>query len=646
MNAAVLDRFLEAGVFSPLDRHFARFIQRIADAPNPSVILAAALVSRSRRDGHICADLSEWAGRPLDMDSETGMPLPLCPELNEWLKSLQGCFAVGRPGEYAPLILDSADRLYLHRYWEYQDRLATLIRRRVWADPPEVDRDLLQHGLKRLFPEEEKEEGLDRQLVAAYTAVTRRFCVISGGPGTGKTTTVARILALLFEQAGDRRLRIALAAPTGKAAARLQAAIQGKTDDTAFEVTFPEKMDLKASTIHRLLGVIHGSPFFRHNADHPLPVDVVVVDEASMVDLALMSKLVQALPDSARLILLGDKDQLSSVEAGAVLGDICGPEAVDSFTPTFCEDLKQTLGATLTGSLQDSAQPQICDCIVQLQQNFRFDRDSGIGPLSRAVNQGNPDAAVSILQSDESGTLHHHRLPDLRDLARELRGVVIDRFRPYLKRLNRPARVFDAFDRFRILCALRRGPFGAVAVNRLVEEVLQAAKLIPSGGTWYPGRPVLITENDYSQRLFNGDIGIALPDNKHGDALRVFFSEGVDKPLRSIHPPRLPAHETVYAMTVHKSQGSEFGHVLLLLPDRESPVLTRELLYTGITRAKHSVEIWGPEPVIRNAVTRSIRRTSGLRDALWGQNADWEDKTCKGTSCSFMEKHRKGIKNV
>ena len=637
MKAAVLDRFLEAGVFSPLDRHFARFIQRIADAPDPSAGLAAALVSRIQRDGHICADLSEWAGRSLDIDSKTGMDLPACPGLNEWLKSLQACSAVGRPGEYAPLILDSADRLYLHRYWEYQDRLATLIRRRVCTEPPEVDRDMLRKGLKRLFPKTHESE-IDWQQVAAYTAVTHRFCVISGGPGTGKTTTVARILALLLEQAGNRRLRIALAAPTGKAAARLQAAIQGQQNTDTSEPAIlvkpelPVEMDLKASTIHRLLGVIHDSPFFRHHADNPLPVDAVVVDEASMVDLALMSKLVQALPDSARLILLGDKDQLSSVEAGAVLGDICGTEAVDVFTPGFREGLKQTLDIRLACPLQGSAHPQICDCIVQLQRNYRHDENSGIGPLSRAVNQGNADGAVSILQSDENGTLHHHRLTDFRDLARELREVVIDRFRPYLKRPTDPARVFEAFDRFRILCALRRGPFGAVAVNRLVEEALQAAKLIPSGGTWYPGRPVLITENDYSQRLFNGDIGIALPDKTHGDALRVFFSQGVGKPLRSIHPPRLPAHETVYAMTVHKSQGSEFGRVLLLLPDRESPVLTRELLYTGITRAKHSVEIWGPGPVIRNAVNRSIRRTSGLRDALRGQDALCEHQNRKGSA--------------
>jgi exodeoxyribonuclease V alpha subunit len=644
MNAAALNRYLGAGSFSPLDRHFARFIERIAEKPDPSAVLAAALVSRAQREGHICADLSELAGSTLEIDSEDEGPPPPCPDLQPWLAALNKCKAVGAPGEYTPLVLDSANRLYLHRYWEYQDRLAALIRRRVCAAPPEVDRDLLRDGLKRLFLKENN-DPVNRQQVAAYTAVTHRFCVISGGPGTGKTTTVARILALLFEQAGDRRLRIALAAPTGKAAARLQTAIQGKKEDNTSEPDDSKKpppgkgKDLKASTIHRLLGVIHGSPFFRYNTDNPLPVDVVVVDEASMVDLALMSKLVQALPDSARLILLGDKDQLSSVEAGAVLGDICGTEAVDAFTPAFCEDLARTVGSTLACPLLDSSQPEICDCIVQLQRNYRYDENSAIGPLSRAVNQGNPEAAVKILHSDTTGTLHHHRLPDFRDLVREMQEVVINRFRPYLKELKKPAKVLDEFERFRILCALRRGPFGALALNRIIEEVLRSAKLIPSGGTWYPGRPVLITENDYGQRLFNGDIGITLPDKDKGDGLRVFFPEDLNKPPRSINPLRLPGHETVYAMTVHKSQGSEFDHVLLLLPDRPSPVLTRELLYTGITRAKHSVEIWGPDSVFKNAVTKSIRRTSGLRDALWKQDAHCEDKNRKGTFCSFIEKH-------
>ncbi|MFW5855491.1 MAG: exodeoxyribonuclease V subunit alpha [Thermodesulfobacteriota bacterium] len=630
MDAEALNRYLEAGIFSPLDRHFARFIERIAEKSDPSAVLAAALVSRAQREGHICADLSELAGSALEIDSEDEGPPPPCPDLQPWLAALNKCKAVGAPGEYTPLVLDSANRLYLHRYWEYQDRLAARIRRRVCADPPEVDRNLLRDGLKRLFPQKNN-EPVDWQQVAAYTAVTHRFCVISGGPGTGKTTTVARILSLLYEQAGARRLRIALTAPTGKAAARLQEAIQGKTEDTESGSDTPEKSnlakekELNASTIHRLLGVIHGSPFFRYNADNPLPVDVVVVDEASMVDLALMSKLVQALPDSARLILLGDKDQLSSVEAGAVLGDICGTEAVDAFTPAFCEDLKQAVGSTLTCPRIDSNQPEICDCIVQLQRNYRYDENSAIGPLSIAVNQGNPEAAVKILHSDTTGTLHHHRLPDFRDLIREMQAVVIDRFRPYLRQLKEPAQVLKQFEQFRILCALRRGPFGALALNRIIEEILRAAKLIPSGGTWYPGRPVLITENDYGQRLFNGDIGITLPDKDKGDGLRVFFPEGVHKPPRSINPLRLPGHETVYAMTVHKSQGSEFNHVLLLLPDRESPVLTRELLYTGITRAKHSVEIWGPDSVFKNAVKKSIRRTSGLRNALWGETAHRED---------------------
>jgi len=347
-------------------------------------------------------------------------------------------------------------------------------------------------------------------------------------------------------------------------------------------------------------------------------VDCVVVDEASMVDLALMSKLVQGLPEQARLILLGDKDQLASVEAGAVLGDICDTGNTHSFSRRFGSNIKMITGCNIdVDELHGENEPAIQDCICQLQKSYRFGSDSGIGVVSGAVNAGDEDLAIALLMGGKYGDIEWKELPQPNALSRAIKDTVLGGFKDYL-RASDPWDIFQLFDRFRMLCALREGPYGVVALNTLVEQILMKEKLIEPDMKWYPGRPVLITSNDYNLRLFNGDVGIVLPDPGANNDLRVFFP-AADGTMRRFHPIRLPEHETVYAMTVHKSQGSEFDGLLLLLPDRESPVLTRELIYTAITRARERVEIWGTERVFRTAISRRIERTSGLRDALWGK---------------------------
>ncbi len=450
--------------------------------------------------------------------------------------------------------------------------------------------------------------------------MTKRFSVISGGPGTGKTTTVAKILVLLLEQSGID-LEIALAAPTGKAAARLKESIISSKNKGSSEPGYldcpdrvKEAIPEEASTLHRLLGFISGSPYFRHDQENPLTADIVVVDEASMVDMALMSKLLQALLPRTRLILLGDKNQLASVEAGAVLGDICDTGNIHSFSKKFCRDFKEVTGGGILVFPEGSDNPSISDCIVQLQTSYRFDENSGIEALSRAVNTGDRAKAETILTSGKYTDLVWKPLPG--DLMRTIEDTVIKGYESYLKSLEDPGSIFDLFDRFRILCALREGPFGVIAVNRLAERILKNAGLINPVGRWYEGRPVMITRNDYTLNLFNGDVGIVLRDPETGDH-RVFFPLSGGE-YRKIHPVRLPEHETVFAVTVHKSQGSEFDSVSLVLPDRDTPVLTRELLYTGITRARDNVEISGTLDVFKMAVSRRIERTSGLRDALWG----------------------------
>ncbi len=602
-----LDSLGKSGFFSPLELHFARFMAKVSKSPSQELMLAAALVSRLTREGHICFDLA--LQEPFHA-SEAGGSL-VFPEAGNWGKTLKKSGVVGEPGEHRPLILDSKDRLYLYRYWEYQEELAKGIKSRIAPEGHVLQMKSLREGLNRIFPALE-EPGIDWQKVAAFAAARRKFCVITGGPGTGKTTTVAKILALLVEQSGNQKLRAALVSPTGKGAARLQEAMKKAKEGLACEESVKAFVPDDASTIHRLLVPAPGSPYFRFNAENHLPVDAVVVDEASMVDLALMSKLTQALPPQARFILLGDKDQLSSVEAGAVLGDICDTGVSHPFSKTFCAEIQETTGYAIKGA---NAAHGMSDCIVQLTRSYRFGEASGIASASRSVNEGDADAALKTLQDTRRGDLRWSPVPSPKSLPRALKDRGLEEFH-YLFQVSDPQKAFEQLDRFRILCALRQGPYGVHAVNLLVEHLLRGQKLIRGEGRWYRGRPVLITQNDYNLHLYNGDIGIAMPDPRANGELRVFF-KAPDGALRALHPVRLPEHETVYALTVHKSQGSEFDRLLLILPDQDSPVLTRELIYTGITRAREGVEVWGNENVFREAVGRRTTRVSGLRDALW-----------------------------
>ncbi len=537
--------------FSALDRQFGDFLARLAGGPATEVRLAAMGASRARSAGHICVPLADLAA------------LEGAPAAATLRKRLRATNVVGAPGDFTPLVLDHDDRLYLRRYWEYEQRLAESIRERA-------------RQTKAATPE--KPEG-DLQQFAAARAVTNRFTVITGGPGTGKTRTVMAILARLREQPNGATLRIALAAPTGKAAARLTESIR-EIDQS-----------LKATTIHRLLGYFPGSPYFRHDAEHPLSADVVIVDEASMIDLALMAKLFAAVRVDARLVLLGDRDQLASVEAGSVLADICA--AAENAAPND----------PLNGT------------VVALQKNYRFAETGGIYRASLAINAGDAETAIAALQNDDDGGARWRPLPNVAGLADQLCSPVTSAFRPILE-ASEPREALAALQRFRILCAVRHGPFGVENLNTLAEEILaQAGLLTPRPGGFYRGQPLTITENNYNLGLFNGDTGIVLPDPDDGGELRAFFLTG-EGHVRRFLPSRLPRNETAFAMTVHKSQGSEFDSVLLLLPSNDSPVVTRELLYTGLTRARLGVEIWATESVLRAAISRQVVRASGLRDAL------------------------------
>ena len=618
----LLDRLSAAGWYAPVDVQFARAACRLANEDDPRVLRAAAEASRAVLRGHVCADLASLVARPvLDADGE-----PIAdaewPPLSTWRERLARSPLVGDGHSSTPLVLEG-NRLYLSRYHAHERHLAGRLCARAADERAAADPAERRAILDALFPPDD--EGQSLQRLAAIVAAERGLCVVSGGPGTGKTTTVLRLLALLMTEAvGTPRfpLRIVMLAPTGKAAARLSESIRMGRDrlrGTGVSDIVLDAIPDDAATIHRALGFRPDRPTrIRRTADDPLPADVVVVDEASMIDLALMTRLVDAVPTAARLILLGDRDQLASVEAGAILGDVCHAGAPrPGFTPGFRRRLETVNGRpapVVDGSVLAPDAPPIADCIVHLSHSWRFDARSGIGGASRAINAGRAREALTILRGDTWPDVRLVEPPDGIDPESLIGLEARDGYAGFLRATD-PTAALIALDRFRVLCAHRTGPFGAVAVNWAVERALAEVGLLDPRGTVYPYRPILVTHNDYQLDLFNGDVGVVLPDDQ--GHLRAWFPARGGGPPRHLLPARLPPHETVFAMTVHKSQGSEFDRVALLLPRQVSRVLTRELVYTGLTRARRAVTVYGPAAVVEAAARRPIDRASGLRARLW-----------------------------
>lgn len=606
----LLQHLSEQGGVDDIDLHFADLMGRLAGQESESLLLAAALASHACGEGHVCLQLGEWGGRRIGNDRDDRQQY--LPQMETWMAELRRCPVVAAPPEEAPLILDRAGRLYLYRYWLYQQALAEALRERSGGEVELSNVTSLRSGLDLLFPSPPGVD-IDWQRIAATLAVLKRLVVITGGPGTGKTSTVVRILALLQQQAGQKPLNIALAAPTGKAAARLQASIRQAKVSLPLATSLLEKIPEQAMTLHRLLGSRPDSIYFRHDAANPLPLDLLVIDEASMVDLALMAKVVAALPSDARLILLGDRDQLSSVEAGAVLGDICG--GWSGFSRSFVGRIETLSGVSLPAA-EHQDQP-LSDVVVELQHSYRFDSRSGIGRLARAFNHGEVEEAVALLAAPQAADLCL-----LGDDADPLE-IAESGYREYLQRVvgdGDPERVFRAFDRFRVLCVLRGGPHGVEQLNRAITDRLRRAGLLANDEPWYTGRPLLITRNDHTLKLYNGDIGILLPDDTGRKQVLFPTAEG----FRWVAPARLPPHETAFAMTVHKSQGSEFDRVLLVLPEVDTPLLTRELVYTGLTRCRKHFILHDKSRLLAGAIERRTRRHSGLREMLWREAVDTE----------------------
>lgn len=603
------------GDFAPtlsLARGFSEFVsawarKRGATAESVEVLQEAAYrTSLATSSGHVCLVLGEveW---PNGADEAT---------VRTRLLETRVVGTATAP-ENLPLVLDDAGRLYLHRYFDYERRLARRLME-LAASPMKniADAAALRDRLNALFAGNAMRLGqrVDWQKIATALAMLRKLVIISGGPGTGKTTTVVNLLACLLGQ--DPDCRIKLVAPTGKAATRMRDAIRARSRHLPSEIA--ARLPDEAFTIHRLLGVAAGSDAFRHHAGNPLPIDVLVVDEASMLDLALATRLLDAVPDDARVILLGDKDQLAAVEAGAVFSEICADPSMSDETRERVAQLAGIASKRIVPALPVERTP-LRDSVVWFSDNYRFASDSGIGRLAALVNAGNSAQAVTWLREDTGASVtlieDGGRVPQATTMARAQKGYVV--LCDAMRSRTGLAEIFTAFGRFRVLCAEREGARGVAGMNEALSRWFRATLEHPldrgSRSPWYPGRPVMVLRNDYVLKLFNGDVGIVLPDDAGN--LMVQFPDA-DGTFRAIAPARLPEHDTAFATTVHKAQGSEFDEVLLVLPSKASRVVTRELIYTGVTRARNSVVIASDTEVLAQSVDARTSRHSGLIERM------------------------------
>ncbi|MFC3151665.1 exodeoxyribonuclease V subunit alpha [Litoribrevibacter euphylliae] len=646
---------VEQKIIRPLDLEFARFLwsqeaKQLETGLQPELVYErselcakyGALVSVFLGKGHVCVQLerlinqaahpfledeSVTYGRHQTLDAELLAMLAF--DLDE-VPQLTECVSIAYEPTKA-LVLekstsDHSTRLYLNRYWHYEEIIRTFINNGAQEDSVlDVDEVLLSEILEQLFPAHPN-GSYDYQKLAAAVALTSSMSVITGGPGTGKTYTVVRLLAALLQyhhnvarkDANVRMPVIKLAAPTGKAAARMLESIRDAlgslplSDD--LKALFPES----ANTLHRLLGPKPLDANFKHDRNNPLHLDILIVDEASMIDLPMMAKLLDAMPTHGRLVLLGDRDQLASVEAGAVLNDLC--QMLGAYSSKRAEQLTRLTGATVEAH-PASPFAGIQDSLAWLRVSRRFGADSGIGHLAKAINEGNAravtklliNAAYSDVNAIEYSAAHYSKLL----------FMIANAYHTYIHaaKAQSYSEALNLFSDVRLLCALREGEFGVRGLNQAIEERLAKTAMIQREvetevgivrSDWYVGRPVMVTRNDHSLGLYNGDIGVVMRDE--AGRLRVYF-DGADG-LKAILPSRMPEHETAYAMTVHKSQGSEFEHTYFILPDRLNPVLTRELVYTAVTRAKTQLTLLYSADVLKDAVVQRVQRFSGLQEKL------------------------------
>jgi exodeoxyribonuclease V alpha subunit len=604
----VLHAMKVAGLLRAIDYHFGCALARHARREPEAVALAGALGSIALGNGDVCVDLAAVHGKPL---VDRGSAPIDAAALRAALAREPAICTLDGSQPSCPLVLDG-DRLYLQRFWQSEQRVAARLRELVAREhTPTPAAGAL---LGRLFPGDSP--GTAGQKIACAIALTRGFSVITGGPGTGKTTTVARLLVLLAAQAraAGSRLVIRLAAPTGKAAARVAESLGREIGALRTAGGFEERLldDLPrgAETLHRLLGA--GAGGFRHDAGNPLPADLVVLDESSMIDLRLLDALLLALPPHARLVMLGDSEQLAAVEAGSIFGALC--EGAGACSARRAAELRELTGCMISPS-KDATPVQ--DAVALLRHSYRFDAAGGVGQLAAAVNAGDRDAANALLDSADPAVVRmeydgHIGVTELAVMRAGYAGLL-----EALRAGAAAERLLALQERFRVLCAVREGEFGVLGLNRAIEHALAAAGQIDTGSHFYVGRPLLVTRNDHGLQLYNGDLGLVV---RGVDGHEEVLFRAPDGGVRRVPPGRLPEHETAFAMTVHKCQGSEFDEVCLVLPPPASAgaLAGGELLYTAITRARRRVRLVLPGAGLEDRWFARTRRVSGLMERLQG----------------------------
>ncbi|MCF2948962.1 exodeoxyribonuclease V subunit alpha [Paraglaciecola aquimarina] len=659
----IVNDLLELGVFRAIDYAFAEFVYQqevnLAEDLRLQVALLAGYVSLQTGEQHTCIELKELAKLNL-----AGFVLP---DAEGLFQSLQQANTVEilasdiqATGKYSsPLILQN-NKVYLQRYWQYEVNLAGKILEMA-VKSHDLNIIETQTLLTGLFPKDKcvQTEELDWQKIAVCIASSQKFSVISGGPGTGKTTTVTKLLALLQGLAAKQNkvLNIQLAAPTGKAAARLTESIRGAK--SKLPEPLQNHLPEQCQTIHRLLGALPMSPYFKTDQFQPLHLDVLVLDEASMVDLPLMAKLFDALPKQAQVILLGDQDQLASVETGSVLADICQPynlnlggDKLAGYSPKMYDRLSQLIDGLSDLILEQGVQIHaneravthlikqepfgLQDNLVQLVKSHRFSDDSGIGQLAKAIKTGDVVLVQDLLKEKSFTDINWYQLKQnsvknnqkvvSEQILKQLITKLLPVFKLYLKAIKQGdlALAFNCLHQQQVLCAQKTGLWGVEQINSLMENELHQQGLIDKSKDFYTGRPVMLSKNDHQLKLFNGDIGLVMPDPNQADLIKVWFITPEGE-IRGLLPSRLPSHETLYAMTIHKSQGSEFESVYLCLPlvnnNYGGRGLSRELLYTGLTRAKKQFYLFAQPQALALSLSQQCKRSSGLAQRLHNSKA-------------------------
>jgi exodeoxyribonuclease V alpha subunit len=561
-------------------------------------------LSMQTRKGSVCTDIKTDQGISKFLQRfDTG--------LEEFVQEILSSFAVGSSDFEKPVIYEK-NKFYLNRYYIYEKFLSEWIIKKSYSGEVDIVKtDKLKKILNNYFSDDLPEA--DMQKLSCISASFFDLCVISGGPGTGKTTTLVKIIAVLLELEYPDNLNIKICAPTGKAASRLGDAISSLSAELEIAKDIRALIPDKARTIHRLLKYNPESGFF-YNRENRLRADVMIVDEASMIDLKLMNDLCSALEDDCRLILSGDRFQLASVSPGSVFGDICKRGEKIWYSENYLNFLGKFFEKNLLKEFFSESKRSFADSITELKKNYRFGANSGIAELAKSIKNCDAENAFNVLNSDEFKDVVFIETGSEKELKQLIYDFTDNYYFSILKSAD-PEEAFEKFSEFMILSPLKQGSFGVNKINEIVENRLFQENEKSESFLWYNGKPVMINSNDYRNNLFNGDIGICI-DIKGSKNRKIYFQS--DKGgFQEFHPSLLNNYDSVFSMSVHKSQGSEFDNILLVLPEHYSEVLSRELIYTAVTRARKKVFICGRKDVFKFALNKSHSRESGLYDRIW-----------------------------